>query len=152
MTIAGLFTWKLKLGLAIGLVAMTFWYVRHATTVAYERGVASGKQSGWDDAQKQMRATMDREWAKIKAAADELDQIGKQITAQRAELQRTRTALSSDLARRLSEITASNMEQRQNAQRLPSTALVPYILRALDDLDRLDRERAGRAAGHPAAN
>jgi hypothetical protein len=148
--LAGLLTWKIKLAVGIALILGVIWFFKHAETVAYEKGVASGKQQGWDDAEKQMRQTMAAEWKTIADDAAALDEIGKRQQAQRTELERTRNALSQTLANRISEITAANIEQKTNVEKLPTTDLVPRIQHVLDDLDLLEAQRARRTG--PAAN
>lgn len=146
-----LWTTKVKACIAVGLLAFLIYYFNHAKTVAYEQGVMAGSVTGWADAVKANRAQWDAEAKLLTEDAERLNQIDKQLKAQRGELDKTRQAMAGALTQTLNDIQSKNIQERQHAQSMPAADIVPNIRAILDALRRYEADRAARPGGTIAA-
>ena len=147
MWLLPLFTWRVKLGIVVAIVAGAAWFLQHEKTKAFEAGVKSGRDSGWAEAVKTNQAAWDAEAARLSKDAEALNEVSKQLDIQRAELNRQRSSINASLNQALSVITARNVENRQSAVTIQPSQIVPAIRVVLEELRKVEVERNQRPFG-----
>jgi hypothetical protein len=139
-----IFTWKLKLGLAIALVVAAGWYFEHEKTKAYERGVAAGQEKLFKDQARQLEEKSAAERAQLAHDRSELADAGKKLEAQRSALTAERRAAAAELDHSLDALSKKDIDIRNEVTHTPDADLLPRVRAALAAVRQAESSRPAR--------
>jgi hypothetical protein len=134
-----LWTWKLKASLAVALIIAASWYVKHAETKAFDRGVAAGQQQLFVDQARQLETRAKEERAALLLERSDLNAAMRKLASDRATVEAQRRSLTSELNRGLSDLDRRDTVIRNEISGTPDSDLLPQVRDALSAIRRAEQ-------------